>query len=453
VQVGRVLGVVLVIVVAGGSAVWLANATGTARNQASSGEKTGEKKDTDSPTRIRRADSNPNEITVPPEVQNALGLKTAPATLPTRKRTLPAFQGTLNFDSTTLARVQTMFSGTIVELGTIPETLPSAIPNSPAVTAPRALRVGDKVTQGDTLAVVWSKDLGEKKSEYVGALVQLKTDVETLRRLETLFNENGTAERSVREAERTVKADRIAVERAEATLKSWRIAPEDIVALQTEAEQVSKVDAKRTDPAKWARAEIKAPLSGVILERNVGVVGQVVDPSMDLYRIGNLSSLAVWVHLFEEDLPLVQSLPLPVPWVVTLPSRPGVSFPGKMEMVAASIDPSQHTALVTGTVENKNRELRAGMTVTVTVELSVPTGELEIPAEAVLDDGRESAVFVRPNLNASTFVRRTVSVVRRSRDIVSIVADPNGVKPGDHVVTAGSLLLDDAVNDLPQTKR
>jgi cobalt-zinc-cadmium efflux system membrane fusion protein len=437
--------------------VWLATATGTTRSQnASSGEKTGEKgekKEADSPSKIRRSESNPGEITVPPEVQNALGLKTAPATLPTRKRTLPAFQGTLNFDSNTLARVQTMFPGTIVELGTIAEPIPSAIPNSPAVTAPRALRVGDKVTKGDTLAVVWSKDLGEKKSEYVGALVQLKTDDETFRKLEALLKENGTAERSVREAERVVKADRIAVEKAEATLKSWRISPDDLATLQTEAEQLFKVDARRTDPAKWARAEIKAPLSGVILERNVGVVGQVVDPSMDLYRIGDLSSLAVWVHLFEEDLPLVQSLPLPAPWVVTVPSRPGVSFPGKMEMVAASIDPAQHTALVTGSVENKNRELRAGMTVTVTVELTVPTGELEVPAEAVLDDGRESAVFVRPDLNGSTFVRRKINVVRRTRDVVSIVADPNGVKPGDHVVTAGSLLLDDAVNDLPQSKR
>ncbi len=454
-RIGRVVGVLVLVVAAGGSAAWLA--AGTTRNPNAAASL--EKKDPDAARKIRR--TGPDEVIVPSEVQTALGLKTAPAAIPTRKRKLPAFQGTLNFENSRFARVQTMFPGRVEELATIPEPLLSALPGSPPATAPRPLTDGDVVKKDTVLAVVWSKDLGEKKSEYVDALSKLKTDEVTLANLQDLYEKFSTTERAVREQDRTVQGDRVAVERAEATLRAWKITAEELAALQAEATRLSRPEVhffsfplqKRTDPAKWARFEIKAPLSGVILEKNVTFVGQMVDPSMDLYRIADLSVLAVWVHLYEEDLPLLRGIKTPAPWVVSVPSWPGVTFSGKMESIGASIDSTQHTALLKGTVDNANGQLRSGLGVMVALELPPATGEIELPAEAVIEDGRESSVFVRPDLNDSKFVRRPVSVVRRSRDVIFIAANPDGVKPGDHVVTAGSLLLGDAVNDLPQPKR
>jgi membrane fusion protein, heavy metal efflux system len=454
-RIGRPLGVVAVVLVAGSSAAWMA--AGTTRAPAPPAAD--EKKDADQPAKLRRV--GPDAVLVPPEVQASLGIKTAAATAPTRKRKLPAFQGTLNFDLNRLARIQTTLPGPIIELGTIPEPIPTALPGMTPVTAPRPLKPGDRVKKGDVLAVVWSKDLGEKKSEYVAALATLKTDEETLKNLQYLYEmSGGTAERTVRQAELTVKADRVAVERAEATLRGWRLSDEEIAALRADAVWLSVPDIhfffftlpKRTDPGKWARFEVKAPRDGEILEKNVLYVGQVVDTTADLFRIGDLSLLEVWVHLYDEDLPLLRDLSLPTPWVVAVASRPGATFTGRMERVAASIDWNQRTALVTGTVENRNGELRAGMPVTVTVELPPPAGEVEVPAEAVVEDGRESAVFVRPDPAGSQFVRRAVTVKRRSRDVIAIAAEPGGVKPGDLVVTAGSLLLSDAVNDLPRPK-
>jgi membrane fusion protein, heavy metal efflux system len=443
---------------AGGSAAWLA--TGMTRapgaGTAPEGDKAGPA--SDPTTKLRRVGSD--DVIVPPAVQTALGIKTAPAVVSTRKRRLPTFQGRLNYDNTTLARVQTAFPGRVEELGTTSERITSAIPSATTVTSTRSIKHGDEVKKGAVLAVIWSKDLGEKKSEYVDALSKLKTDERTLTNLRDLYLMNATAERSVREQERTVQADRIAADRAETTLKSWRIDPKEIADLQAEAIWLSLPEIPffpalthtRTDPATWARVEIKAPLTGVILEQNVTFVGQVVDPTIDLFRIGDMSTLAVWVHLFENDLPLVQNIPLPTPWVITLPSRPGAVYNGKMELIAPSIDPTQQTALVTGTVENKTGELRSGMFATVTLELPAANGEIEVPAEAVVEDGKESIVYVRSNAAEDRFTRTKVRVIRRSRDVIAIAAEPDGVKPGDLVITAGSLLLNDAVEDLPVPK-
>ena len=75
----------------------------------------------------------------------------------------------------------------------------------------------------------------------------------------------------------------------------------------------------------------------------------------DLFKIGDLSHLVVWAHLYEEDLPLVQALPRPIRWTVTLPARPRVVFHGISRPSLARSDPNQHTALVTGRVENAER--------------------------------------------------------------------------------------------------
>src|SRR5207244_10184684 len=128
----------------------------------------------------------------------------------------------------------------------------------------------------------------------------------------------------------------------------------------------------------------------VVLEKNVAF-GDVVDTSADLFKVGDLSRLAVWAHVYEEDL---HRLPKPpAPWVVRLPSRAAASFAGRMERVGDLIDPNQHTALVTGHVDNPTGELKAGQYVTVTVELPPSPDELEVPATALVEDGRESGVF------------------------------------------------------------
>lgn len=446
-RIGRAVAVGLVVLTAGGAAAWLA-----AGNAHSANPPADEKKDTKeagTPSKIHRVGAD--DVLVPKEMQTSLALKTGKAAAPSRKRKLPAFQGRLNFDNNQFARVQSPLAGPVIELTELPEPMLSAMPTPTPAVSFRPLKVGDKVNKGDLLAVVWSKDLGEKKSEFVDALSRLKTDEETLRSLESAAQTGAVPDRTVRDAAQAVKSDRVAVERAEATLLAWRVPKEDIALLRQYSERLATPDAKRTDPAKWARVEIKAPIGGTILEKNVAV-GQLVDPTVDIFRIGDLTTLAVWVHVFEEDLTLLRGLKLPTTWVVTAVAYPGVTFHGRMEMISAAIDPTQHTALVTGTVQNSGSQLRAGMAVSVNVELDIPTGEVEVPAGAVVEDGRESFIFVQSDPSGERFTRKPVAVVRRSREVISIAEQPNCIKPGDTVVTAGSLLLGDAFNDLPQPK-
>jgi len=349
----------------------------------------------------------------------------------------------LAVDAEHLVRVRARFAGEVISLGA--DSNPTSALSS--FTPPPS--AGDRVHKGDLLAVVVSKDLGEKKSELVDSLSKLRADEAVLRRLRDGQADGSIPARSVWDAERGVESDRVAVARAERTLRAWRLTEAEIAEVRSEADRLSAPEGKegRADPTRWARVEVRAPADGVILEKNVAV-GDIVETTADLFKIGDLSHLVVWAHLYEEDLPLVQALPRPIRWTVTVPSRPGMPLAGTLDRIGAVIDPNQHTALVTGRVENPNEQLRAGQFVTVMIETPAPASEVEVPVEAVLEDGIQSAVFVQPDPAVNRFVRTPIRVTRRFRDGVCIRAG-QGLNPGDRVVTGGALLLRDALEALP----
>jgi len=401
------------------------------------------------PERVRR--SAADSIDVPTGVAIKMGLGTASIGVVKAPISLPGFQGVLALDNERLSRVHSRFVGEVVELGR------STDGSDPT------LRVGEHVRKGDLLAVIWSTDLGQKKSEMVNALAKLRAEEQLRDRLKKLFEEGAGAGRSYRDAEKDVQTRRVEIVSIERTLRAWRLTDEDIKNIREEAEEIREEAQKnreggrsrghdkrrRGDSSDWARVEVRAPVGGVILEKNV-IVGDIVDTNDDLFKIGDLSQLMVWAHVYEEDLPLLETLPRPIPWVLRLPSKPSATFIGTLDKIGSVIDPAQHTALVTGRVDNPSGRLKVGQFVTATVSLPPSEDELEIPAAAVVEDGGESIVFVQADpQQEQRFVRRRVRVVRRLSDVVYIKNEEPGVRQGLRVVTCGALLLQNAMAQLP----
>jgi cobalt-zinc-cadmium efflux system membrane fusion protein len=428
------------VVCAGGSAAWLAGKTAAPPAPPAA-------KPADEVGKVRRI--GPDRVAVPAEVAERVGLRFGTAAVPVRPIKLPPFPATLAPDIATYARPRSRFAGDVVEIGKTADPTPRTLSTEPVPGQSRDLDSGDTVRKGQLLAVVWSKDLGEKKSALVDAITNLRSHEQTLKRLEDLQRSaGGTSERSLREAEQAVRTDKNAIATAERTLRTWKLTEEEIAAVRAEAERLLQPGAKPIAAGEWARVEVRAPRDGVILEKNV-FAGDIVDTTTDLFKICELGRLAVWAHVYEEDLPLLTALPKPIKWTIAVPARPGSAVPGTLEKVSPVIDQNQHTALATGHVENPAGDLRVGQYVTVSVELPPPAGEVEVPAEAVVEDGRESVVFVQPDPARGEYVRHAVKVARRSRDVVFLRPAESGVRPGDRVVTAGALLLREAMDTLP----
>src|SRR5262249_9802750 len=147
----------------------------------------------------------------------------------------------------------------------------------------------------------------------------------------------------------------------------------------------------------------------------------------DLFKVANLHKLAVYAHAYEEDLRVLEDLqrqmrPRLIPWTVRLTADPD----GKpletdgIERIGYIVDPNQHTNLVMGLVDNTDGQLRVGQFVTASVRLPAPEGVVSVPADAVIEDGSDSIVFVQPDPARLRFALKRVAVTQRFGDTVYV---------------------------------
>lgn len=379
-------------------------------------------------------------IVIPADIVQKMGLNVGAATAAKHAVALPSFQGVLALDNERFSRVHSRFEGEVVEIGHRMAT--------DATSSPAPFRVGDRVEKGDLLAVIWSTNLGQKKSELVDAIAKLHSEEDLRDRLKKLYEEGAGSGRTYRDAEKAVQSLQVEVANAERTLRTWRVTESNIAEVKAEAERLIQAEKQPEEQSDWARVEVRAPRSGVIVEKNIAM-GDIVDTATDLFKIGDLSQLSVWAHVYEEDLPLLESLPRPIQWTVGIPSRSDMHFPGSLDRIGDVIDPAQHTALVVGKVNNSAGDLKIGQFVTVTIERPSGKDELEIPATSVVQNGADSVVFVQSSANSNEFLRRPVQVVRRFRNVVYIQANDQSIQAGDMLITTGTLMVQNAIEQLP----
>ncbi len=409
---------------------------------------------------MRLVPGSTNTLELTPQLIGNLGVRTAKVVSAAGHDRLK-LSGSLLLDSNRMVRVHSRFPGEVASIAT----------DLGGSGDPRPLRLGDRVAKGQLLAVIWSKDVGEKKSDLVDALSKLYMHQAQLKNLQALPAAT-VAGRQMREAERECEADIIEVDRLERTLRSWRLNDTEINAVRAEAEKLHRGQAVLQVPGhtsselaidkSWAEVEVRSPLDGVVLEKNI-VAGDMVDTGLDLFEIADLDKLGVIANVYEEDLPMLESLPREDrKWTIQLKSQsdaPGI--PGTFELIGNIVDPNQHTAAVMGWLDNRDGRLRAGQFVTALVELPAAAGEVVVPDTAIVQDGTQCVVFVAADETGREVTRRRIALVSRGPDVAYIRSEPTDAERSkgceklsadEWVVISGCIELDGALeNELATT--
>jgi cobalt-zinc-cadmium efflux system membrane fusion protein len=380
----------------------------------------------------------------------AMHLKTVQAVVPGFSKVLH-FRGSLAIDPNRLSHVHARFPGQIIELATISGLRSQQL--DPSVTTARLLQNFDIVTEGMKLAILQSKDLGEKKSQLADALIRLRVEEKTLNNLRLIYEKGNFPEKAVREQEAKFEQAKIAVFTAENTLRAFQVTDADIDGVKESAEKYHRGQETDTTYVKeWSRVVVTAPISGDIVEKSV-IIGDIVDANADLFKIADLSVLAVYLHPYEEDLQALEQLPKPLQVLIKVPAYPELGeLSCDVDRSSPMIDPNEHMALLIGKVKNPDRKLKANQFVTADVGAPMEKGVVEIPSNSVIDLGYEAIVFVQPDASKSIFQRRRVVIVRRYFDVVYVRSEltaeqeKQGLQPiqaGESVVKGWILELED----------
>jgi len=407
----------------------------------------------------------PYTLEVPKDVRDALGIGPAlSAQPPTRTRPV-VLPGSTALDPTRIMRVRTRFSAEVIEIRQVREA-PNLPGVSPSVT--REIRSGDAVRKGDVLGVVWSVDVGSKKSDLVDALIQLRLDEIRLKSRLQLWKDGNLPEDTLNQTRRDVVSDQNAADRAERTLRTWNIPEAEIKAVRDEAEEVYQRQGKRDREKErlWARSELVAPMDGTLVERNVGKGEYLSDSTVNLFVIADVTKLLVQANPPEDLLPsLLKAQKRGTPWrIKTVGIDTEAITP--IEEISYILDPYLHTPIVKSYLDNPEGRLRAGQYVTAAIDLPPPDDVMEVPLTALAEDGKQSFLFVQPNPAVPRFTLRRVVVSQRFDKVAfvrSVLAPeeqelspekqaagemaPRPLEPGERYLPTGVLELRAALED------
>lgn len=282
--------------------------------------------------------------------------------------------------------------------------------------------LGQNVSQGQTMAVVFSDELAMTQSRYLNAIADLdehhKHHARTVRLVEI-----GAASREELE-QATTK-----LRTAESEVASQR---QRLLLLGLSSRRIAGL---RSSSQVSSEVTLPAPVSGSVISRAANP-GEVIAADKELLRIADLSSVWVMGQVYEKDLAKVV---VGSGASVTSDTYPGRVFRGRVSYIDPTLDPATRTAQARIELANPGQALKIGMFVNVAfavlgaAEATTPV----IPKSAVQNLNNQQVVFVETK-NANVFAMRPVKLGPEVNDQYQVL---EGLTVGERIVTEGSFLL------------
>ena len=178
-----------------------------------------------------------------------------------------------------------------------------------------------------------------------------------------------------------------------------------------------------------------APISGIVTHRAV-VVGDHVQPGMNLVRIAALNPIWVMGSIYEQDIPLVKK---GMKAKVIFDNLPGETFEGVVDYVYPYVEGNSRTAQLRIRLPNTKREILPQMYATVKLRVPVSKDAVVVPQNAVIQaSSTDNVVFIAEG--EGHFKGRKVVLGPEGDD--GMVMVKAGLEPGEKVVTSAQFLLD-----------
>lgn len=281
--------------------------------------------------------------------------------------------------------------------------------------------VGTPVSAGTPLATVSSPDFATAVASYRKAQAAYEQARRIADQDEQLFKNDALARRDLEQAQ--TDAANAAADR-DAAIQQMR-------ALGVEESQIEAIRQNR--PSEPLQAIIRAPIAGTVVEKLITPGQLLAAGTTPCFTIADLSSVWVNANVFASDLKDV-SVGEDAD-IITDASH--VPMPGKVDYVAALVDPNSKAVAVRIVVPNVNHALRRDMFVRVEIHSAHEHTGVLIPATALLRD-EDNLPFVFVAMPDGTFNRRRITLGSPVGNQYEVTA---GLQPGDKVVAEGALFL------------
>ena len=280
------------------------------------------------------------------------------------------------------------------------------------------VRLGDFVHKGDVLARINSADLSAAFSDHEKAVADEKLAKRQLDRAQELYSHGAMALKELEVAEDAENKAQVDV--------------------KTTTERLRVLGADIDHPSSIV--EVRAPISGVIVEQNVttGTGVKSLDNSPNLFTIADMSRVWLVCDVYENNLAQVHLGDIAE---VRLNAYPDRVLRGRVDNIGEILDPNTRAAKVRLDLANPGNLMRQGMFATATFRSKSQVMRTVAPATALLRLHDKYWVFVPAGGNR---FRRT-EVQAGATDSGGMQQIISGVEPGTQMV-ANSLQFSSEVS-------
>jgi cobalt-zinc-cadmium efflux system membrane fusion protein len=302
------------------------------------------------------------------------------------------------------------------------------------------VRPGDSVVKGQPLFVIEAADNVQAQNDFIAAMTAMNKarsalDLAKLQdtRAKDLFEGKAVplkdyqqSQATLIQAQNDMRSSQTAMEAARNKLRIFGLTDEDIATFQEKG---------RINP----ETTIFAPIGGTVVQRKIGP-GQYVNSgaSDPVYVIGDLSTVWMTAFVRETDAANV-SVGQEVTFnVLAMPGRP---LSARINYVATAIDPATRRLLVRATIDNKDGKLKPEMFANVTIFSASDHPAVGVPRQALIYEGDQVRIWVAHE--DKSIELRQIKPGLTNGDLVEVIGN---LKPGEQIVTKGSLFIDRAAS-------
>jgi len=289
-------------------------------------------------------------------------------------------------------------------------------------------KAGDTVRKGDLMALLSSRELAEAKSAYLAAAHHVEFLRGALEREEALWKKKISAERDYLEAKRVL-------DKAELELQ---LTGQKLVVLGMPSHTLGSLSS--APPESLPRFEIRAPLDGTVVARDV-TVGESVTAEERLFTVADLSTVWVDVTVYATDLGVVRQ----GQDATVVSTDLGRDVAGRISFIGPLLGQQTRAATARIVLPNPGGEWRPGLFVTVRLTRESVLIPMAVSLEGIQTFRDWQVVFVR---YGDWFEARPLTLGRSDGEFVEVLA---GLAPGDEYASVNSFAVKAEIGKLGAT--
>jgi cobalt-zinc-cadmium efflux system membrane fusion protein len=278
--------------------------------------------------------------------------------------------------------------------------------------------IGQGVRKGDLLAVLNSTELSNAQAGYLKAKTQVGLRRLTVDRARRLHAEGIISQATLKEREG-------ALTEAEVEL---RAAADQLAVMGMNEDAIQRLTDTGTIDSL---TPVTATQTGTVIERHI-YVGQIAQPSDDLFTIADLSQVWVVAEAPEQDINMVE---VGRQAEVRIPALPKQRITGRIIYVADTVNPATRSVTVRMVVDNPKRQIKPEMLVSMVIRRGSETS-LTVPGQSVVRVADKDHVFVQTGPNRFELRPVTLGMERDGQRQVTA-----GLAAGQRIVLDGAFHL------------